>query len=371
MRAFWNDGQEILDTDLSDVAPGLEKQLYERVVYHLLGKNGAGFFQDSFKVDFVDNLHVQTRAGLGLQLDGAQTGAETARRPMWRGAAVSLTVTTPDPANPRIDIVVVKAALATAATENRNIKDANDGSVSELSMVVKKDWQADVLLVAGTPNVAPVAPAVPAGYVKVAEVAVAAVTGVAGSGSITDSRTLLPAADEIQIDTTDFSAVATQALGVSLKTVLRELDDAIVSEGTLAKTRLSHIYDAIVGSASYCTHADIQSAHDALAAGSKILVVESLAVAAPITISKNNIEIELKPGVTLSKSGSNKCFDVTGDGFKLHGGRLSGWNGVGEKAVLLEAAADYAMVYGVRFADNAAEIDDQNETGAFWGNITE
>lgn len=86
----------------------------------------------------------------------------------YNDAATTLTITTADPSNPRVDRVVMTI---------------NDAYYSGLTNNVV------FTVIAGTPAVSPVAPATPSNSISLATVAVAAGATSIGSGVITDTRT--------------------------------------------------------------------------------------------------------------------------------------------------------------------------------------
>lgn len=87
----------------------------------------------------------------------------------FNDAAATLTVTTANPSNPRIDIVVVQVSDAYYT-----------GTLNAVSFSV----------IAGTPAVSPVAPTVPANSLLLATVAVGAAVTQILNANITDNRTL-------------------------------------------------------------------------------------------------------------------------------------------------------------------------------------
>lgn len=187
-RKQFNDGQEIVFSDLASISSVLEKELFERVLYQMMNRQDNVVFGDSFAVGFVDATHVSVNAGVGFQTDNTQVDPEPTKRMMFLSALQNLVIAAADPANPRIDIVCIQNQRANGATTPRNFKDPVSGVVSAQNMVVETDWLAGLQVVAGVPAGSPAAPAVPAGWIKLAQVTVAAVTGVAGAGSITDTR---------------------------------------------------------------------------------------------------------------------------------------------------------------------------------------
>lgn len=185
-----NDGQFIEYADFNKLTAALEKELYDRVFFRMFGSQENKVFDDSFYVSYVSATQVSVAAGLGFQTGDADD-TEPQKRLLYKGSATTKTVAAAHASNPRIDIVCIKHARATALTESRDFKDASDGSVSSQSMVVQNDWDSDLLVVTGTPAGSPSAPATPAGYIKLATIAVPAVTGPTSQSNITDNRPIL------------------------------------------------------------------------------------------------------------------------------------------------------------------------------------
>lgn len=186
-RQTWQEGQEILSSDLNKTAKGIERQLYDRVLQELMGRQSDVVFKDSFKIEYLSGTQITVRAGNGIQADGTQTNPEPTKRPMYLAAQATKTLTTPHATLGRIDIVSAKATLIDSVTESKNIK-AIDGTITPTTIVTQQDWEIDIVVTAGTPNVSPAVPSTPAGYIKLAEIAVSAVTGVANQAAITDTR---------------------------------------------------------------------------------------------------------------------------------------------------------------------------------------
>jgi hypothetical protein len=87
----------------------------------------------------------------------------------YNDASTTLTITTANPSNPRIDIVVVTVSDAYYT-----------GSLNTVAFSV----------IAGTPAASPVAPATPANSILLATIAVAAATTAITTANITDNRVL-------------------------------------------------------------------------------------------------------------------------------------------------------------------------------------
>lgn len=222
-RRNWEDGQEIVLEDLNGVAKGVERLLYDRVIFEMLQRTENSFFDDGFRVGFSNANTVNVLKGVGFQTDSAQASPEPKKRLLYRGADVSVNVNPPDASNDRIDIICVKAAIVDELTGTRKKKDAISSSITNESLVIQKDWQAEVIAVAGTPAASPSVPATPTGYIKVAEVLVSAVTGIAGAGAITDTRALMPIGGGIVLNTLGFTRL-TAGSAVALTTLINDIE---------------------------------------------------------------------------------------------------------------------------------------------------
>jgi hypothetical protein len=188
-RRYFNDGQEILDTDLIKVSSAIERELFDRVLYEIVNRQTSFFFGDGFIVSNVNATTSKVKAGNGAFYDSAQVDPEPNYRRQYLAADTNVSHSAADPTNPRIDIICARPNRANTLSESRNFKDASSGAISVVSMVVETDYLSDLLVTAGTPAGSPAVPATPAGYVKLAEVTVSATSGIAGAGAYTDKRT--------------------------------------------------------------------------------------------------------------------------------------------------------------------------------------
>lgn len=188
-RRQWNDGMEIIFSDLSAASASLEIELYDRVILELLGRQTNFVFQDSFACSYINGTTVSILPGTGFFADGTQVDPEPVHRLLYIGAVpLQVQIANPHPTLPRIDLIVIQAARAPIATQNRNTKDADTGAVSSISQPVESDWLSGLSSVTGIAAAMPIVPATPAGYMVLAQVAVTAVSGIANQGAITDVR---------------------------------------------------------------------------------------------------------------------------------------------------------------------------------------
>ena len=171
--------------------------LMDLVLWPLYGDGAgdaiSGFFGDSLQVSAVSGRTIQVAEGVGFQLLADTTPEDEPRyRPVVNVAAAEYELDDPeDPAERRIDLVVVKAAEV-AETESRDVKnlDVVPVTVAPATVTVLKRPDRTLLIVKGAEGVSPVAPSVPAGYITLAQVLVEG-SGVGGATTVTDVRNTL------------------------------------------------------------------------------------------------------------------------------------------------------------------------------------
>lgn len=223
-RQQFNDGQELIYQDFNKMGARVENQLYDRVIYEMLQRAENALFSDSFLVSYASPSSVSVNAGVGFQTDNTQVSPEPKKRLLYRAAAATLNIVAPDLVNARIDIVVMRAARASGATESRKFKDAGTGVISNQNLVTSNDWEAEFDIVEGTPSGSPAVPATPSGWIKIAELTVNAVTGLSGAGDVDDTRTLMPVGGAATINSLAFVRL-TQSAGLTLQDALEEVDN--------------------------------------------------------------------------------------------------------------------------------------------------
>lgn len=203
-RAHWEDGAEIVRNDLNAVSKAVQREFYDRVAYELVQRAENSFFQDSFICSYSSANQFIVKKGVGFMSDVSQVSPEPQKRLLYRSADVTKIITSPDSVNSRIDVVCVKALIVDELSGSRKYKDATTSVITNQSLVIQKDWEAEVLIVDGTPSGSPVAPAVPSGYLKIAEIVVTAITGIVNGAAITDFRSLMPLGSSTTVNTTGF-----------------------------------------------------------------------------------------------------------------------------------------------------------------------
>jgi len=314
MRQLFNVGQEIVSEDLNSLQGRLERGIYDRIVYEILGRKSNGFFQDGFSITRLSSVSVLVNAGLGFQL--ADTGTkEPIKKPLVLDADQTINIDTPDSSNPRIDIIVVKHNRFNSETENRKFKDEFTDTISTQAFTVSTDWKADVLYVAGIAAGSPVAPAIPSGYIKICEMYVSASVGIVNQAAITDSRAILPVAN------------------------------ALTATG-------SSEYDAIVGTIGVdqgANYSNLKAALDNAADGWKILVLRDETINTLPIVLTNKTEIVFKRGVTFTKGSANAGLQVNGNDCKIVNARMKDFDTAGDFGIKINTGALRTYLDAPRF----------------------
>lgn len=223
---YFEDGSEIVIEDFNSISKAMQRELYDRLAYELIQRSEDAFFDDSFLVSYASANSIVVKKGLGFQTDATQVSPEPRVRPLYLSADSNQLIEAPDVTNDRIDLVCIKHDKYDELTGSRKVKDAISNIISTETLVVQQDWQAEILLVAGTPNVSPVAPATPAGYIAIAEIEVTAVSGISGPGAITDLRSIVPIGGGIQLNTLGKVRV-TAGASVPLATLISDIDNLL------------------------------------------------------------------------------------------------------------------------------------------------
>lgn len=222
-RRNWEDGVEIVREDLNAAPTAMQRELYDRYLKELVQGVTDAFFGNGMKISYATSTSVTVAAGLGVQEDSSQTSPEPTQRPIYQAASDTLNISSPDASLDRIDIVCVRATVANELTATRKKKDASTSAITNETLTVQKDWEAEFQIVAGTPDASPSAPATPSGWLKIAELAVTAVSGMSGAGAVTDTRTAMPIGGAVAIDSSAFVKL-TAGASTPVSTLLAELD---------------------------------------------------------------------------------------------------------------------------------------------------
>jgi hypothetical protein len=225
-RKYFGDGQEIVKDDLNNLSAAIMREFNDRALYEMLQRTSDAFFGDSFKPTYLGPTSIQLAAGLGFQDDTSAVSPEPSKKPLYLAEAETVNLSPPDAADDRIDIVCVKWELANEISATRKYKNPSTSVISNESMVIQKEYQAEILVVDGTPAATPVAPATPTGYLKIATCAVAAVSGMSGASDVTDERDLMPVAGEILLNTLGYNRL-TAGASTSISNLLSDIDDLL------------------------------------------------------------------------------------------------------------------------------------------------
>lgn len=222
LRNF-NDGQEVVLEDFNAATQAILKDVYDRGFYELLLRTENAFFGDSLHVIFSNATNLICKKGLGFQTDALAVSPNVKRKPLVLPNDKAIAITPPHGSLDRIDIVCVKATIVDELSEQRNYKDAADSSISLQTFVVQKDWLAEVLVVDGVPDAAPVEPDVPAGYLKISSFLVSSVTGIANADAVIDERNLFPIGQATLLNTLGAEMI-TGSAAAKLIDVIKEID---------------------------------------------------------------------------------------------------------------------------------------------------
>jgi hypothetical protein len=222
-RQQFNDGQEVIFQDFNKMGARVENQFYDRVIYEMLQRAENALFDDGFLVSYASPSSVSVNAGVGFQTDNTQVSPEPKKRLLYRAGSTTLNLVAPDLVNDRIDIVVMRAARVSGATESRKFKDAGTLVISNQNLVTSNDWESEFDIVEGTPAGSPVAPATPSGWIKISELYVNAVTGLSGAIDVDDTRTLMPVGGSATINSLAFVRL-TQSAGLTIQQACAEID---------------------------------------------------------------------------------------------------------------------------------------------------
>lgn len=126
----------------------------------------------------------------GLSLTGDDLYRDSAYRLMSLRDLVTVTHAAADPANPRIDRIVITDGEADARQTSVGIWDTITKTFSPTNKYLERRNTPTVAIVTGTPAAVPAAPAAPAGYLSLYTVLVPAAAPSMATATYTDVRTL-------------------------------------------------------------------------------------------------------------------------------------------------------------------------------------
>ena len=322
-RQKFNSGQEVIFQDLNSLQGRLQRGIFDRMLFEMMGRKSDGFFSDGFKLVFASSTSFTIKAGLGFMI--ADTGTkEPIKKPIALDADSAINIDTPDSSFDRIDILVVKWARVDKEVESRKFKDEFTDVISNQNFTISTDWSVEVQYIAGTPDPSPAAEATPAGFLKLGEIFVTTSTGIADQAAITDSRTALPVSSST-------SATGTPDL------------DAIVG---------------IIGTDQGANFADLKAALDNSSDGWKILVIRDQTPSSVPVVTKNNIQIEYKRGISTIKNSTNIGLQVDGNDCKVINSRYQDFDTGGDFGIKVNAGALRCVIQTPRFNNCDGNIED-------------
>lgn len=277
MRKNFNEGQEIIFTDLNEITEKSERMIFDRVIFEMMQQRSDAVFQESFKVLKVNATSVLIKSGFGFQKVG------TENRPLYLKADKTVFLDAPDSSNPRIDLICIRSAMEDSKTETRKYKDEFSDQVTTKNFAVERDYTIEGFIAKGDASPTPVKPNVPVGYIAIAEIRVDASLGIQAESNITDVREQLP----------------------------------MIAGGSVA-------HDIVVGKAGEIgvTHGDLKSACDSVKAGQKILVIADQIIDDTPIIAVDDVEVEFKKGVSVTKGTAEKGLLMNGKYGLIKNGRF-------------------------------------------------
>lgn len=109
--------------------------------------------------------------------------------------------------------------------------------------------------------------------------------------------------------------------------------------------------------------ASLKLALAGVSAGARISVLQNQSIDATygtMAIALNDIEITLRPGVSISKAsgGPANAFNITGSNVRIKGGKIMNFNGVSDAAILIGTGGDRTKILEVDFSSNTTDVND-------------
>lgn len=134
---------------------------------------------------------------------------------------------------------------------------------------------------------------------------------------------------------------------------------------------LGSIYDFTVGANPGDDYPDLATAlaDAAVTAGASILVRSNELLSTTIQVTKNNLHIQFKNGVTFSDNGANDGIQISANDVTLKNARFAGFSSNG---ILIDNAIDNTRIIENRFANSVAnDINDQGNNSLLANNLIE
>ena len=145
-------------------------------------------------------------------------------------------------------------------------------------------------------------------------------------------------------------------------------------ETTDALIALQGVFDAVIGTGGTFANFNDMVASQAWADDEikNIIVVSTVAFDAPITIDKNDVMIQCKPGANLAgTSSANRAFVIQGDRVRIFQCRFQNFIQPGDAAIEFDGA-NYPMVIQNYFLNNTKTIEDTGSVDPVTGhNVVE
>ena len=127
-------------------------------------------------------------------------------------------------------------------------------------------------------------------------------------------------------------------------------------------------YDFSIGTGGDYADLNAAMASSAVQPGARLVILNSIAFALTQQITKNNISIDMGPGVALTDGGAGSGIQFSATRCRLRGGKMSGFSAA---AILIDAGSNYTMIGEILFASNAADVTDSNGKTSQYGVINE
>lgn len=132
-------------------------------------------------------------------------------------------------------------------------------------------------------------------------------------------------------------------------------------------------HDVVVGAGANCTHATLAAAvaDAAVTTNVKVLIQDSVTLAATVNLTKAGWQIEFAPGVTYTAGAATIGFSLQASGIEVRRARFSGF----ATAIVCTSGWTYGRALFNNFASCTTEVDDSlapaGQKPVVLGNITE
>jgi hypothetical protein len=190
---------------------------------------------------------------------------------------------------------------------------------------------------------------------SVAEVSSDAAASAAAAAAAAESEAAAAEA-EAAATAAQTSASASATSATDSATAATASETAAAASAAAAIAAAAALYNATVGIAG--NYATLALALAAASAGWKICVLDSATIAAEITVSLNDVQIDFNPGVTYTSGVGfvNPCIDINATGVRINGGRFLNFT----TAIQIENGKNFNFIKACRFNNCTTQIDDLN-----------